>query len=633
MDVRTRKVRVTFLYLFLIGMLIIAASLVAHRLVSQEMLRQDGSLRGMFEWLPFVSSRRVPGVRVAILRSEQTARFLVGMAVAEDRDGEETRIAYQSIADFWQSYFRRRQIEAEIISDHDLEIGLNRFNLLIVPMAHCLSESQIQGVKDFLSQRRGVILTHISGNRDADGVERDWSLTGDVVGGTPYFLPLRDDRPQRLQLLAEIPITLNAPTAFELMVHGYNQLIGMNLRESRGHAAGLWADGGRVLPGGPFEEHAGMVQGYYLGGRFAWFGFDAQSVDSPSEMWQTFGTVMDDAIDWATHRTVIGKAPWPEHRAAVTFAIDPRQDFVRAAELQRAMTRRGVRPGFFVNARQAAINRMILAEIAPYVEFALQLDLPNPELLESGQSRNLEALIRTQVNELNEYMDAPFVGFSLPEAGRLDIDRLARLGFEYIWIDEERRLSPKYSHLTMQPLFSRRRAPVLIYENWLGRREGRDDAEAGRPEQVVEAMRSELRRKVRLGGVYTIKLRSDRHGSPTYVSLLDRWLSELPREQVWVAAPGEIASWWRMHENLKLDMLETAPGRMTLKISNEGRDAVPRFRVFIYPSRLPDNVVIRAERIYVPIPDYRLERELERVELVVERMGGRENRTYYIDFE
>lgn len=634
MEMRNRKVRVTFLYLFLIGMLIVAVSLLAHRVITEEMISRGGAGRAIVNWLPFVEPRLVDGVRVGVLRSEQTADFFAELAHEEGRDGREARENYLAVADFWEDYFVRRQMAVERISDHDLVDSIDHFSLLVLPMAHCLSKPQIEAVKDFLAQRRGVLFTHISGNRGVEGEERSWSLTGDVVGGEPSFLVSRGDQPRRLHLLSAVPVAANAPPAFELAVHAYDQPIGIRLRETRSRVAGMWAEEGELLPKGVPEQEAGMAFGDYLGGRFAWFGFSVQSVAAVEpEMWRVFDSILDNAVDWTASRMVIGKAPWPRHQAAAAFAVVPERGFVQAADLRKTFNRHQITPGFFLHPRQALVNRVIIEEIAGDVEFALQTDLLEEDIQETESADQVGSLLRSGRDEIKNQAGAETLGFNIPIEGEIDFQQLADSGFDYAWIYDEHRRAPKFIPVSMQPLFRRHRyAPVLLFQGgrsdrYLMEKEGRS-----RPEEVIRAMRDDFNRNKRLGGLYSLTLHSHLSGGTAFREELDKWLEELPRDEVWVASPGEIARWWRSYEQITVSVMERGRGSLTLLISNESSESVPGLRLHLYPAAMPETLRIRAERIYVPVPDYRIDREKRQIEFKFEELSGRENRTYYLDF-
>lgn len=632
MEVRRRKVRVTLLYLVLTGMLIVAASILAHQVITEEVIGRGRLSDGLLGWLPFVQSRRVDGVRVAVLRSEQTAEYFSRLAEEEDRDPQEARKNYLAISEFWKDYFQRRRFEVETISDQQLTSSLEEYSMLLVPMVHCLSEDQIQAIKDFLALRRGVVLTHISGSRDEYGEERSWSLTADVMGGEPEFLITREREPRSLHLLSELPVIAQAPPAFELEVEIFDQPLAMRLREDRIKPAAVWAPEGRPLPTVSPDRKAGIAFGEYLGGRVAWLGFSAQSVVSGDpEMWEAFNSVINNSVDWAASRMVAGKAAWPQHQAAAAFSVMPEGDFARAAELWGTFDRRDISAAFFLTPRQTEINRVIVDELSARAEFALQTDFSPTAAGGRENAEELNSLLRPALQEVSSRTEREPRGFSLPTHERIDFTQLAYLDLDYAWITGEHGRAPRFVPMQLQPLFRRRRhAPILIFQS------GRDDRwlaeeEEKPPEAIIESIDLDFNRSKSLGGLYSLSLHAHLSGTAEFRELLDQWLETLPRDEVWLVSPGEIAQWWRQRQQITYSITERGRGRTTLMVSNEGNKTVPEFRLFLYPPRLPASLRIRAERIRVDVPEHTIDRDQNRIELLFEEFAARENKTFYLD--
>lgn len=150
------------------------------------------------------------------------------------------------------------------------------------------------------------------------------------------------------------------------------------------------------------------------------------------------------------------------------------------------------------------------------------------------------------------------------------------------------------------------------------------------PEAMAHALRVQFDYSRRLGGLYSTTLHPRFVGASRFQGVLDPFLRYVKESGVWTPSPGELASWWRQMELVQISYSQEGR-RLNLRISNEGPDAVPLFRVLIYPPDLPDELTIRAERIRTPIPEYRIDRDENRIVLIIDNLRRRENRTYDID--
>lgn len=629
MDVRTRRVRVTFFYLALIGLLIVVTSFYTYNLINKQLAVGSSPAHSILNLLPFYERERIPGVRVAILRSRHTADFLASLADS-GANGSDPRETYFGIAQFWQTYLDSRQLEAEIIEDDDLLSGLDGFNLLILPAAYCLSQEQMDAVKTFLSQERGVILTHLSGNRDADGSERRWSLTSDITGGEPRYIP-RVSKPgegRTLYVGGENPLAANLPPGFPMEVRTYDEPVTLKLRDPRSRVAATWRAGEGIAGDQP-QENAGIVYGNYLGGRFVWLGFSEQSVPAVEETWVFFDRLLGNAIDWTVFRAVAGKMTWPKTRAAATFSIIAHRDLPRAQELQGLFLEEGVRPAFLIGNREVPINRVTLERLGQGAEIAASTTA-SVAAIKDGFPPELIQQLEQARDDFREHLHQEVTGFNLPHAPRSDYERISRLGYDYIWLDSEFRSVPKMAPVVRRPLFGRIHRPVLIFQGGRGDRLLIEEEGVIEPERLLQLLLEDFEHTLQLGGLYSVTLHSHLIGREIYADAVRQWLKEINRKEVWAASPREIAEWWRLYENVVFRLVES-PQRLTLMISNEGREPVPEIRLVIYPHRLPSSIDIRAERINTPIPAYQIDRENNRIELRIEEIGRRENRTYFLD--
>lgn len=631
MDVRRKRLKVTFFYMALISIFVVSVSVLVYNLINRELVGVNSPVEAILEWVPFYEPERIRGVRAAVLQSSQTADFLAGLA-PDSATAEKARRSYLDIAQFWQRFLSQKKIRSHIITDQDLLNDLGRYNLLVLPAAHCLSEEQILAIKAFLANHRGVIMTHIAGNRDATGRERDWSLTADLTGGRIFYLgPAEDEKLGRnLFFAADNVISANLPAGFPLRVRTHDQPISLMLQEKRMRSAAAWESSGGELPR-ELRNQTGMAYGEYLGGRFVWLGFTAHSVPAIPELWEAFDLILSNAISWAGRRTVVGKACWPGTRGAATISIMARRDLPLAQGLQRLLADRNITPGLFVGTGEISLDRVALEQLRGSTEIAPEIDLP-PEQVAREVDTALVQTVQAARREMSQELVIDVQGFSLPVKPKDNLERFSRLGFDFIWLASEFNAPPKLAPAGHRPLFGRApHPPILLSQSARSDRVLIEDQKITDPATLGDAMVSDFESLSQLGALYTISIHPHLLGSPTYSSTAAAWLEAINSGSVWISSPKDIADWVRKYEGIRISVNEDGR-RITFMISNEGNQTVPEIRLFLYPGHLPESLTIRAERMRTPIPEYRFDLENNRIEFTITNMRRRENRTYYVDF-
>lgn len=632
MDLRRRKLRVTFFFLTTIGLLIVCISVLAYNIISRELTGVRSPVEAALGWLPFYEPERVRGVRAAVLQSEQTARHMMYMAPA-DVDPEEIRESYLAISRFWKNQLLNRRIRTDIISDEELITHLDDYNLLILPAVYCMSDRQIAAVKNFLAQQKGVVMTHVTGNRNANGEERGWSLTKDITGGKPFYMePGEGGHKGRLLFLAgENPVSTDLPPAFPLRILTHDHPISLVLRENRTHSSAVWQAPGSDLPG-TLRRQTGIAYGDYMGGRFVWFGFTIQSVPPEAELWSILDRMINNACNWAGWRSVGGRAPWPATRAAATFGImadsePPRPDLVR-----EIFQPTGLRPALIFPENNASLNHIPLGQLRGQVEYAPGI-AANPEsLTEDGFTGAMLQRAQTAGHQLDRLLEAGIQGFSLPVRPKSGLYQLDRSGFDFIWISSDDHYPvPELTPAGSSGLFGRwPHPPVIISPS------ARSDLHlihqdeiSGRLE-ILKHLNGDLDRVRQLGGLYSMTFHTRLLNDREFGDLIRDWVASLNDPDLWMASPSEVADWWRMYENVQVSFSQEGR-RVTLRVSNEGAETVPQIRLLLYPALMPEGLDIRAERMRTPIPDYVFDHDHNRIELIIGDLRRRENRTYYID--
>ena len=632
MDLKAKKIRATFFFLIVIGLLILSSSVLVHKAISDQLLGRRDRV-GVSDFIPFWSNRNIKGVSAAVLISHQTARYLSTVSSDDTETQNEVYDSYKEQAEFWHNHLRNKNYQSTIINDQELLHELYKYNLLILPFTLCLSESQISAVKEFLELGKGVIFTHSSGNRDENGEERaEWSLTSDVLGGRPFY-PAIDENTVEVSytLISPTPLTVNTPPGWKTEIYTYDQPMAINLVETRAQESAHWRVV-RQLDESEFSSvshHTAVAYGNYTRGRFVWMGFNPSGIIEAPDVWLHFDRLLDSAVHWVTYRAVAGKPYWLTNKAAATFVVVPQRDYVRALALNDLFLNQNIKPAFLVDSNQASFYRRILEQISSNSEISAQVsDLFVPSAVSRAE---IERKARAAKSSLEDILNRRISGFGAENDRILNYETIGRMGYEYVWLWGEEGSIPSTKRTNVQSLFRKRRDTVTFYQS------GRSDAllleqyNNPTPDKILEELKKDFNETYRTGGLYTLTLHTHLLGSERYQPILNQFLEYIKKRDVYIASPEDIARFWRKYDNLTIRIEETSR-RINLMITNESRDMIDSSLVFLYPAVLPTSLSIRAERIHVPIPEYTFNREKTRIDLEIRNMHAGESRTYSIDF-
>lgn len=641
MDVIQKKLRVTLFYLVTIGVLILATSFFVYTQIQNHIGHGQSATMELMRFIPFAPKQeRIAGINAAILQSHLTADHFARQGRTPE-GARKARENYLELAEFWKRQFINRRIPVEIISEEQLETELYRFSLLVLPVVQCMSDAHMNAVRDFLESNKAVILTHVTGNRMPDGEERGWSLTGDITGGRPHFdlrLP-EDETFFTVHCVGNTPLTANVDPGAAINISGFDQPVRLNLRERRAYPAAVWLPTDD-LRSGDLREDAAMAYGDYLGGRFVWFGFTAQGIPGITEFWERFDTIIGNAINWTSRRSIADRLPWPDAEHAATFTIRAGRDLNRGLAITRQFIQRDMPTALMVDKNTLPINEIQLREIRDKVEL-IPLILIDHEIVKEGLDSNFDQRLTRARNNFREALNYDIRGFNLPINPRkpgdnAGLDRFTRMGYDYLWIGENGHYSPDLPPIPHQPIFRRLVSPVLIFQNGLTdedwdftRNDPSINEELRYRHYANELIRQyEFARSLR--GLSANLIPSDSLNIETHHPAIIEFLDHLKTRNPWLASPRDVAQRWRHYENTRVRLLET-PQMITLHISNEGREEVPAITIRIHPARMPQSIGIRSERIYSPTPEFTLNRQDNFIDLHLRNLSRRENRTHYID--
>jgi len=212
------------------------------------------------------------------------------------------------------------------------------------------------------------------------------------------------------------------------------------------------------------------------------------------------------------------------------------------------------------------------------------------------------------------------------------VEAVSRVNMDYLWVRDGDRAAPQIERFKEpQPIFRRRKEPVLFFENGRSGYNLIEQKGFQEREEIYEMLKEDFDSIYRLGGLYSFRMYSHLLGSKQYRRAVFDLMDYIKTKPVWTASLSEIANWWRRRSKIEVSIKEQTLTRLTVMITNTGDERVPGIVLYVYPGISPGELKIRAERIGTPIPAYRIESRKNRIVLEVKNLKAGESRAYYLD--
>ncbi len=510
--------------------------------------------------------------RVAVLRGEYTARFF-GSAGTLDAH-----------AAYWRELLPSLNIPCDLISDAQLEEGLNPYQVLVLPSAVCLSEREKQNIRAFLKGGKGVVCTWAVGTRDEQGNWSGWNFLQELTGADSFQSPQRDP-PWLISFANGSPVTVGAPSGSRIQVDSPERLEAKALT-----ADAYWSDAhlSPVDPALP-PNFLGAVIHQPLGpGRVVWFGFQENSAIEGRDNKVILDSALTNAVVWAGQRVLAAVEPWPRgHSDAVVLALDVEQDYENASYAADAFLKDQTKGTFFCATNTVRQDRDLVQLLQRAGELAshgnTHQDFSGPWVL--PQFFRLESS-RWTLWRLGKTWAG---GFHAPEdvANPRTIRALAGAGFRYYLASGE-------GHNSVLPVILEVSQSLATFHRELRlvrlSRMTDDDLHFSplgigglEPRWIVERVLSDFDIVSGLGGLYVLAFHTQGLSAPEYSGVLSQLIEKWKNRATWVATGQEVAEWWAKRSQLSVWVFENAPGVLRLWIVYEGDKPIEGVVLTIYP--------------------------------------------------
>ena len=631
-EAKPRK-RGRFIWLMVLACLaLIAGVWQYHRLIVEV---SDGVATDVYRGVlhPFKQKDDLTGrsLRVALIQSEYTAA-----SFGEKREN------YYRLINIWERLLEHEGFGYHKLTDVPQGEEIADYNLLILPSASCLSETQRQAVKDFLKAGKGVVMTWAAGTRNEYGQWERYSLLQEIGGMDIVGSPPASNKDMCMAMLSGgYPITSALASGFHLDIMKYHQPISCHVRENRVMIDGVWMDRNDPSFGlHSVRDRVAVAHGDYLGGRFVWMGFSVGSCHETPAQRSAFFSLIQKSMLWAGHQVQAFRPVWQgEKSCVVSFTqniygpedVDPR--LIALLRKHRVPVTSFVVPAVMKNYPKRMDMLSSIGEVGllgdPKVDYR-GLSLAEQKHRFSRASKEIEKMTGK----------AP-VGFRPAENREFSdhtLDALVRTGFEYISTKKYDRIVPKAVRSFRKMAFVT--APNLL---WLmpemGHIAGKDTLNskdtvlphiAGDDGVKIEnTMLSHFAQINALNGLYCLSVRPSEMDAG-FVGRLEELLSKIKREKVFMTTAHGVIKEWSSWDQIKMTTRHMSSTRTSLKISNTGRETVENIVMYIELPRIMSKLDIESMTLGTELPDS-LSHDGIRWKLYLDKLSAGKNVTYYLD--
>jgi peptidoglycan/xylan/chitin deacetylase (PgdA/CDA1 family) len=547
---------------------------------------------------PESSESSPAALRAAILKSDYTHNHF------------EEKWRYADAIERWQSALSAKGILHELITDKQLEEGaLQDFDVLVLPVAFCLSDEERNSILAFLDDAGGVVASAAVGTRDKDGTEIGWDfvehLTSSRVAG---YLGQREGI--WVAFSGNTPLSIGIDPGFRLELYSWQQLAIVKATRD-----GYWSDWS-ILPQkiteDPYSDVA-ISHGTRSNGRVVWFGFNTTEVIDDPRNQDALRAFLGNAVRWAGRSPMSRIWYWPNnHLAAAVFTQDVEYLFHHAWCSANILKNEGIPGTWFCVSELALKNRKLVQAFAEGGEVASHSD--DHRVFEGQPPDTQYNRLEKSITDLKSICpDVEVRGFRPPEE-RYDeatASAWAALGGDYIFGQ------PNFVQVAPETLTvefdlpdnpAQRKTLVVIP------RVVRDDHNALTAEaltdntEILKRYITDLDRIYKLNGLYMFAYHSNLLCLPERSEVLEGMAKYAKTLDLWFATCGQVADWWARWVNVTTEIKWSSYRSLSLKAVNSNPEPVADISITVYLPGAPDGVEIQVDSPEAQSPDYFLEK-------------------------
>lgn len=490
--------------------------------------------------LPALRLAAPKGLRVAILRSEATARFLG------------TGDAYNSHSVYWGMLLGSNRIPFDFISDEQLEGDLSAYQVVILPSTLCLSAQQKTNVRNFLHAGNGVVATWATGTRDERGVWRDWDFLRELTGAVAFDLKERP-APWYVSFYSGTPLAAGPAAATRVQITSPERVEATALEVDA-----YWSDFtlfpvDSKLP----ETYLGAaIRRQRENGRVVWLGFQEDAAAGGGHDKLILDSVLVNAVHWAGQGLVGGVNAWPTpYDSAVVIALNVEDRSENARYAAQRLLRRQAPGTFYCTGAFVRESGYLMRTLNYAGEVASHGETHEP-FTRLSANEQLLSLWQSRFT-LWRLSGRWVVGFHPPDDiyDQRTLRALAGARFQYYQV------GPEGNSALPQRVRVAQRVERFERERELVRMSRMTHDDRGLsplgltgldPAWIVQLIEFDSGIIRALGGLYILSMHSGGLSSPEYVDVLTPLVEHWRAHSVWLPTAGEVADWWQRRGRLSV---------------------------------------------------------------------------------
>jgi len=610
---RTRG-RFMWLLVFTVATLIIGIWQY-HRLIVEV---TDGVTTDLYQGVlhPFKQNANLSrhSLRVALIQSEYTAA-----SFGDKRDN------YYRLISIWERILAHEGYGYHKLKDIPMGEDIEKYNLIVLPSASCLSSEQGQAVKAFLKAGKGVVMTWACGTRNEYGQWKKYSLLQEIAGMEIVSPPSSSEKNISTAMLSGgYPITASLSAGFHLDITSYDDPISCYAREDRVMIDGVWTESKAPSFGlHGVRDRVAVAHGNYLGGRFVWMGFSAGSSRETPAQRTAFFSLVKKSMLWAGHQVQAFRPVWPNERSCVVSVtqniygpddVNPR--LIALLRKHRVPVTSFVVP----KAMQDYPKRMEMLSSLGEIGLLGDPDVDYRALSLSAQKKHFKDSKRI-LKEISGVEPKGFRPAAGQEFSQHTLDALVRTDFDYISTEEYDRIVPKAVRSYRKAAFVT--APSLL---WLMPEMGHIAIPGSGSENTMLSHFAQINA---LNGLYCLSVKPSAMDFG-FVDRLAELLTKIERNNVLLTTAGGVISEWSGWDQLKMTTRHLSSTRTSLKISNTGRYKVENIVMYIELPRILSKLDIESMTLGTELPSS-MSHDGIRWKLYLDELGAGKNVTYFLD--
>ncbi len=622
----TKGVKINYLIVLLSGLLLLGGSFLIYLLILQ-------GLYGNFEISEIYPTKE----NLAFLFGEDKKPAAILYSGYTEKNLPEGSTWLSDNTDAWERFLNTAKTKYDILDDLDIEEGKHfNYQLLILPGTRYVSDKQLVEIKKFLNEGGSVFATGGTATFSDEGKWRGWEFFNKVFG-LNFSKEIKPEESFKLHTLrGNIPITAGIPTGFELKIATWDIPIAAEVLEPRTIQVSTWYDLEKDigLVREEVQKSAGVAYGTYGKGRFAWFGFELNSVIGDQEDYVNFGNLFNNIMGYLRYLPVVFVKDWPSpFEAAAIFIADLTNQLENVNNLTPLLGRANYPVTFIVDPDAAIENKNLMKQLSRFGEIGVGLTLGNPDVELDSLGKLLDRT--NQSNKVKFAKDTVSAIIGKPVLG---------LKSENKFLSENTLLAAGDSYIDFILIDStmNRSVPEIVFRNshpivMIGRT-GRDDRDViGKfgltnldfQEYTYE---EDIDRLLFEGGLYIFNTSSEYQLQAGNVEVVQRIFNYLNQNNIWVTSLKELREWWIRRGRIEIKYDIRSARRMSIEVTNPSDYRIDDFVVLVDLNKSVENIAISSDIVNMKIPklEYKDKRTLN---LIFESLEPGETRSLFIDFD